>query len=246
MEIKVAIHQAHYFPWLGYYDKMAKVDKFTLLDTVQLTDKSNMFRNLFLSKSGTVKYLTIPFEKKGYMEKACCELTINQNIRWQDNHRNFIKDNYRKAAFFNEVWERISWIFEKKYEFLNEPVNDSLIAIKEMLNINTQIINQSELSHNSDFTKNDLILSLCTAVSADIYLSGNGAKKYMNDLMFEKNGIKVVYQLFTYPVYNQINSKEFIPNLSSLDMLFNCGIEKSREIFKNNVNASNELEASNI
>lgn len=239
--IKVAIHQPHYFPWLGYFDKMAKVDIFIVLDEVQLTDKSNMFRNIFLSKSGAAKYLTIPFEKKRYMEKACRELTMNQNVAWQENHRNFIKDNYRKAPYFKEVWDKISYIFEKKYDLYYDTVMDSLNVVKEMLNIHTIIMNQSEFRKGSDSKKNDLVLMLCLSASANTYLSGIGARKYMNDELYERNGIKVVYQNFTYPDYKQIYSEEFVPNLSSLDILFNCGIERTKEIFWNNVKSKNEF-----
>jgi len=244
--MQIAIHQPHYFPWLGFFDKMAKVDKFIVMDVVQLTERSNMYRNLVLSQSGAEKYLTITFEKKDYIEKAYRELAINKSIKWQHNHRNFIKENYRKAEFFTEVWDKISWIFEKKYDLLFEAVYDSLVVIKEMLGINTSLINQSELIYNSNLRKSDLNLSLCMAVSADTYLSGNGARKYMNDMIFEQNGVKVVYQKFTYPTYNQINSEGFVPNLSSLDILFNCGIERTREIFWENVKSTNEFNAEGL
>ena len=36
----VAMHQPHYFPWLGYLDKMVKTDEFVVLDEVQFTDGS--------------------------------------------------------------------------------------------------------------------------------------------------------------------------------------------------------------
>ena len=61
----VGIHQLHYFPWMGYLDKMAKSDAFVLLDEVQLNDASYMFRHTLLDKNGEKKYITIPFNKKG-------------------------------------------------------------------------------------------------------------------------------------------------------------------------------------
>ena len=49
---------------------------------------------------------------------------------------------------------------------------------------------------------------------------------------FEEANIKVLWQDFKHPVYPQLHG-EFIPYLSSIDVFFNCGIEKSREILRN-------------
>lgn len=58
--MKVAIHQLHHFPWLGYMDKMAKVDKFVIMDQVQLEDKSYMCRNRIIDRNGQIVFLTVP------------------------------------------------------------------------------------------------------------------------------------------------------------------------------------------
>ena len=67
--MRVAIHQPNYFPWLGYLDKMAKADKFIIMDEVQLENKSYMCRNRILNREGEVIYLSVPCLKKGYREK---------------------------------------------------------------------------------------------------------------------------------------------------------------------------------
>lgn len=243
--MRIAIHQPHYFPWLGYLDKMAKVDKFVLLDDVQLTDKSNMFRNKFLSKSGKDKYLTVCFTKKGYMEKPYREVELNKSINWQKDHINFILDNYKKSNYFEEIWERISPLFNKEYRYLCDVSIDSLLLLKEIFGISTEIIFQSNLSYDIQSKKNDLVIDICKVMNANQYLSGNGARKYMKLDLFEENNINVAYQQFEHPIYSQCNSVNFMPNLSALDILFNCGIEKSREIFWNNVKCTCEFREEN-
>ncbi|MGI5970625.1 MAG: WbqC family protein [Oscillospiraceae bacterium] len=240
--MKAAMHQPHYFPWLGYMDKMAKCDIFVLLDEAQLTDSSNMFRNKFLSSSGREKYLTVSFLKPGYMQKKFMDVELNHRINWQKNHVNFLKNNYIKSPYFKEVWENIECVFSNTYSYICDVAVDSLKIIKNMLKIPTRLILQSELIYDKNAQKTDLVLEICRAVGADQYLSGRGARKYMELPPFAQHGIEVRFQKFTHPVYPQINSEGFVPNLSSLDFLFNCGIEKAGEIFWNNIKAINEFD----
>ena len=123
-----AIHQHHYFPWLGYMDKMARADVFLLLDRVQLNDNSYMFRHQLLDKNGEKKYITIPFQKKGYMLRAYNELELNPAVDWQTRQKNFICDNYRRHPFFREIWHEIEPVFTEKYSCLWE-VTDASVQI---------------------------------------------------------------------------------------------------------------------
>lgn len=41
-------------------------------------------------------------------------------------------------------------------------------------------------------------------VVGDIYLSGHGAKEYMDEKLSLNNGIKVIYQKFIHPRYEQL------------------------------------------
>ena len=67
------------------------------------------------------------------------------------------------------------------------------------------------------------------------YISTIGAKKYLkNEKLFLDNNIKLNFYKFNYKEYNQIG-KNFIENLSFLDLFFNLGtdsINYLRENFK--------------
>ena len=66
-------------------------------------------------------------------------------------------------------------------------------------------------------------------VGATRYLSGLGARGYMQPDLFEAAGIEIEWQHFVHPVYPQPFG-EFIPYLSILDTLLNCGIAGTRDL----------------
>ncbi|HBI63244.1 MAG TPA: hypothetical protein DDY31_18890 [Lachnospiraceae bacterium] len=237
-----AIHQPHYFPWLGYLDKMAKANQFIILDEVQLTDRSPMVRNKFLTFSGNVEMLSLSVKKKGYREKKTKDIELFDVENIQKHHRRFFECNYKKAFFFEEVMEVICPIFDYPYLNLIDMQMDTVLLLKDLFAIETEIFYQSQLQYDRESKKSGLIQAICAATGTDIYLSGNGARKYMDVPEFEKAGIRVVYQDFTYPVYQQFGLNEFVPNLSALDILFHLGLDDARYFFWENVRKGKEFE----
>ena len=236
-----AIHQLHYFPWLGYMDKMARSDVFLLLDRVQLNDNSYMFRHQLLDKNGERKYITIPFHKKGYMFRAYNELELNGDVDWQTRQKNFICDNYRRHPFFEEIWEEIEPLFSRHFSFLWEVTDESVHIMRRLLDVKTPLVYESSLDH-VEGRKNEFLVGLLKQLDVNCYLSGSGAKKYMDTGIFEKAGIRVEFQQFALPVYPQKNSQEFVGGLSGLDILFNCGVKGTRRIFWDNLSSKQENE----
>ena len=234
-----AIHQHHYFPWLGYMDKMARADVFLLLDQVQLNDASYMFRHQLLDKNGEKKYITIPFQKKGYMLRPYNELELNMAIDWQTRQKNFICDNYRRHPYFREIWAEIEPVFTESYTHLWQVTDASVRIMRRLLDVDTPLVYQSSL-RPADGKKSEFLIDLLGQLGADRYLSGSGAKKYMDMELFERAGIEVTYQHFTLPVYPQKNASAFVGGISGLDILFNCGIGETRRIFRENLSREQE------
>lgn len=216
----VSIHQPAHLPWLGYFDKIAKSDFHIFFDDAEYS-KNNLFnRNKIKTPRGEL-WLTIPVKYKS--DLPICKTLIDNSADWKKNHWKTIKINYSKAPFF----ENYSDFFEKFYLQNWKYLSDFTIAmnkvISELLGIKVKFVKSSELKAGGK--KNEKLINLCKAVGADVYLSGQGAKTYMDEELFLKNNIKINYQKFSHPEYKQLWGK-FMPNLSIIDFLFNCGGDK--------------------
>ena len=69
-----------------------------------------------------------------------------------------------------------------------------------------------------------LLINIVKTLRGDMYLSGFGGAKYQDEELFREAGINLAYYDFEHPIYPQLWG-EFAPNLSIIDLLFNCGPE---------------------
>lgn len=226
----LSIHQPSYFPWLGLLNKISNSDVYMVMDEVQLSDSAYQHRNLFLSADGKVKYLTIPFNKKNYLQRPIGELELLDDA-WQVGHLNFIRNGYRKHPFFDEIFPEVEDFYTRSYARLIDAVMASMRLSLGFLGIGTKLVYQSEMSYDRSARRGDLVIGLARAAGADCYLSGVGAQDYLDESAFPP-GLTLKYNYFSHPVYAQKNAGEFTPGLACLDMLFNLGVEGSRDLLK--------------
>src|SRR3981081_3816911 len=92
---RVAIVQSNYIPWRGYFDLIASVDEFILLDDVQYTRRDWRNRNRIKTPSGT-RWLTIPVEVRGRYTQRICDTRVADK-EWAKRHWERIRQNYKHA-----------------------------------------------------------------------------------------------------------------------------------------------------
>lgn len=213
----LSIHQPQYLPYLGFFDKISKSDVYVSLDTVQYLNRGFIHRNKIKTSPGCI-WLTIPVTYK----QGCLinEVEINNNIDWIEKHLKSLRLNYSKAPFFKEYWKELEAIYQNKCEKLSDFDEKLLSWILQKLGIRTKYLKLSELNIEGSGTLR--VINLCKQLNCDTYLSGPGGKQYLEEEMFKKEGIKLTYQEFEHPSYEQ-RFEEFIPNLCILDLLFNYG-----------------------
>lgn len=225
--VKIAIHQPNYIPWIGFFDKLDQADKFVLLDTAHHSKSGFLNRNKIKTPQGEF-LLTVPLKNKNI---PINEIQIANNNNWQVSHWKTIETNYKKCPYWSDYGNGFEQIYRKKWGEI-ATLNIALIKhINSLLNITTELLLESDFQ--IDFgNKNARNVNITSHLNGDVYLSGTGAQVYNDRSEFEAQQIQLVYQNFKHPVYPQ-RWGDFQPNLSIIDMLFNCGPETIHIIRKN-------------
>lgn len=223
-------HQPEYLPYLGFFNKMLQCDKFILVDHIQYVKKDFHNRNRIATKEGPV-WLSIPVITKGKSGQRICDVEINNNLPWQEKHWKTIYFNYKNSPYFKDYSDFFEKIYSKKFEKLAELNEEIIKFLAKSFDINMEIEKTSK--YNIIGKRTDLLISLCKTFNAGTYVSGEGAKNYVDESMFKENNLKHAYRKFTHPIYLQ-RFKPFTPNMSAIDLLFNCGRE-SIKILKKSV-----------
>ena len=227
--MKIGISQPTFLPWQGYLALINYVDEFIILDDVQFEKRSWQQRNKIKINNKEL-LLTIPVKSKGKYDQRINEVIINNQTNFIGKHLKSISLSYKKCKYFSNYYPKIENIFNKKFEKLFE-INFALISffIKE-LNINTKISLSSKFKLKEK--KQQLIDKICKIKKCSHYISSKGSKIYLKNLDETKLNYKISYYDFKNLEYKQ-SGRNFIPNLSSLDLLFNLG-EKSKEYLEKN------------
>jgi len=224
----VAAHQPQYLPWLGYFDKICKADVFVLLDNVQFKKNEWQNRNKIKTAQGW-QWLTVPITYK--YPQLINEVGINSTVKWQHKHRQAITTNYRKAPCYDYLEGLFDKVFSRSWKGISELNIEVVKRLAQVLGIDTALFVASELGEfPSD--PDDRLIALTRHFGADTYLAGRGGKDYMNLDKYKEHGMKVLFQDYQHPVYDQLFG-QFEPFMSVIDLVLNHG-SKSLNILRGN------------
>ena len=217
----VVVLQPGYLPWLGFFDQMNHSDVFVFYDDVQFDMHGWRNRNRIKSPKG-MYWLTVPVRHSGLGKPLIKDTEIDNRMPWARKHIGTIRQFYNQAPYLKRYLPELE---EVLYQTWNRIVDLDLVVVKLMcswLKIQPKIVKSSELNISGE--KNERLLKISQHFHADRYFSGDSSKNYLDVDLFKTNGIKVEWQNYKHPNYPQQHGT-FIPYLSCLDLLLNCGDE---------------------
>ena len=244
----LSAHQLQFIPWLGFFSKINFSQKYVILDDLKYSSLSFQTRNKIknISKNNWT-WLIIPINKKS-TENFFSEVLIDEkNYNWKKKHLKTIYQSYSKTKYFDEIYSDIEAIYKFQEINLSKFIYKFVEYGLKTFEINTEIFFQSIL-HKQGLSrlnkKSKLLLDITKYLNCDCFLFGSNADNYFLEKekrYFKENNVQYLFQKYKHPRYKQIHPGNFLPNLSFLDILFNCGKINSTNFLKKSKNIDNIL-----
>jgi hypothetical protein len=222
----ISAYQPFFAPFAGFFSKAHLSDMMVILDEVQFPQRTTwLTRNRFKNDQGTL-WITIPVWRKGLGLQKINEVRICPEGNWRKKHLTSLKTCYANAPYLKDHLDFVTEIFSERFEKLVD-LNIAVIQyLKKHLMIETPLILLSSLGIQG--RGNELVIEMCRKIGSSDYLAQRSAEKYLNKDLFSSSGVQLHFFDPPIPVYPQLWG-EFIRNLSTFDLLFNCG-PKGHEI----------------
>ena len=215
--MRVTIHQPQYLPWLGYLDKIDQAELFVMLDNVQFKKQEWQNRNRIRTAAGW-QWMTVPVLQR--FGQRVNEVRINTHVRWQATQLRAIEMHYARAPFCKSYLTALHELLQRPWDRLADLNLMVLRWLLDAFGIKTPIRLASEMVLREEAT--DRLIDICRLVGATRYLAGAGGGDYLDTGRFAQSGVRLEIQDFKHPEYRQCY-KPFVPALSALDLLLNCG-----------------------
>lgn len=226
--MRVVISQPMYFPWVGFLEQVRLADIFVYYDDVQLSSGSFHNRVQVKTRNGA-QWLTLPLRKGPLKETFINNAMVDSTIDWRTRQRHLLKNSYREAPFFADMISIFESVASMQTETLSDITIKSIEALLEYFNIsgNKQFLKSSCLGISGRSTQR--VLDIVLSLGGNEYVTGHGAKNYLDHSLFEQHGVSIGYMDYQKEIYPQLHG-EFTPFVSALDLIANCGTAGKKHI----------------
>jgi hypothetical protein len=216
----VALHPPQLLPWLGVLDRMARADLFVVVDHLPFgTAAPHRARYLL---DGVPRWLTVPLLHRSPHERLADREVDHARADWGRAAFDALRHAYRDAGHFQAYSVAVRALLEARWTRFADLAIASTELLREAFAVRTPMIRSSELGVRG--RPAELVLEVCRAAGAATYLAGAGSSRFGIDAdALQRAGIRVERPAFHHPVHAQCGGRAFVPGLSAIDALFNCG-----------------------
>ncbi len=221
--------QPYFFPYIGYWQLIAAVDRFVVYDNVKYTKKGWINRNRILS-GGHEQLISLPL-KKGSDSLDIAGRRIADDFSPQ-TLLNQLQGAYRKAPYFRATDPLLQQIVLNDSRNLFDFLYAQIAAVCDHLDIGAELIVSSSLNIDHSLRAQDKVLAICDCLGAQTYINAIGGQALYAGPAFSGRGVDLRFLKSGEIAYEQFGAA-FVPWLSIIDLLMFNSVETIKSEFLN-------------
>lgn len=224
----VVISQPFLFPWVGHFEQVRLADIYVHYDDVAFS-KGSFVNRVQLKNSDGWEWMTIPLRARRYGQQIR-ELTADDRHNWRQEHVRRLEQLYRDAPFQEEMLDLVRQLYARSHACLSDLLAESIEAVVRYFDFSfsTRFVRSSELAIGG--SSSERVLAVVQQFGGDRYVTGHGARHYLEHSLFDAAGVAVEYLDYQRIPYPQ-RFGPFNPHVSVLDLIANRG-KAGREVVR--------------
>jgi hypothetical protein len=223
--MRLAIMQPYFFPYPGYFQLIRAVDKFVIHDDVQYIKGGWINKNRILL-NGSYYNIGIPIRKDSAKKHINERYFVDDSAKFKIKLLRQIENAYKKAPFFEENFRFISRILSLEERNVSKFTIWGLLELCHLLKITTPFYLSSEINKQNKFSGEKRVIDINHVMGSSVYVNPIGGIELYNRESFLKENIELKFLKTDNYYYKQFN-KDFVPNLSIIDLLMFNSVESA-------------------
>ncbi len=218
--MNIVISQPMLFPWVGLFEQIRLADIYVHYVDVQFSKGS--FTNRVQVKVATgSEWLTIPVRHEG-LGMEIRNTRINLAQPWQRKHLQTLRQAYAKAPHATDMLALVESVYAHNDDNIGALAIRGIEAVCDYFGLaaGKRFLQSPDLETVG--SGSERVLSIVQRLGGSVYVTGHGARNYLQHQLFEKKGIEVRYMDYAKTPYPQLHG-EFTPYVTILDLIANTG-----------------------
>jgi len=217
--MRLGIMQPYFFPYLGYFDLINRVDRWVVFDTAQYIRHGWVNRNRILRPDSGWQYVVVPTERH-HRQTPISGIRISRAGDWRARILGQLAHYRKQAPCFDATMALVAECLdpgEVSLARLNVRIIERVCRALA-IPFRREVFSEMSLALGPVAGPGDWALRICEARGADEYVNPPGGTELFEADRFRAGGIKLTFQTpveFVYPT----GRYAFVPWLSIIDVL---------------------------
>lgn len=218
--MNIVISQPMFFPWVGIFEQIRIADIYVDYNDVQFS-KGSFTNRVQIKTAYGVKWLSVPLARFNLGDRIN-EVQVDTKQDWKHQHLRQLSQAYESAQYRKDMLALVEQVYEQPHVTIGQLSHNSMIACCTYYGLHNdrKFVDVRDLRIQGK--SSERVRDIVARLAGSRYITGLGAKNYLNHDLLESSNIRVEYMNYRKMPYPQLHGA-FTPYVSLLDLIANTG-----------------------